>query len=300
MLTGRGKAKDEEIRRKPGDIGGNQFCVDELENCKVIVNDICDSMTIDRCTNCELILSAVRGSVFIRDCVDSKFQIVCGQFRCRSCTNCDFFIHVRSGPVVESSKNIRIGCSTLFYPELIDQMNQLKLDPLLNCWTDIHDFTPDEGNFKTTFVQAYGDGNTYPWFTKLNKVPDSWSFTRVSDDSKLYANFQMDGTNPYFAAFTSEPSKKNYFLYEVMSKIDFAATYGKFWPTEGVNFYANPTQNDVVSYLTYMVAKDTEVDPIYWAEVTISINTSDKTITLSVPNSLHYNGSNLTLKYTIG
>lgn len=139
--------KDEEIRRKPGDIGGNQFCVDELENCKVIVNDICDSMTIDRCTNCELILSAVRGSVFIRDCVDSKFQIVCGQFRCRSCTNCDFFIHVRSGPVVESSKNIRIGCSTLFYPELIDQMNQLKLDPLLNCWTDIHDFTPDEGNF---------------------------------------------------------------------------------------------------------------------------------------------------------
>ena len=85
-----------------------------------------------------------------------------------------------------------------------------------------------------------------------------------------------------------------------MSKIDFAATYGKFWPTEGVNFYANPTQNDVVSYLTYMVAKDTEVDPIYWAEVTISINTSDKTITLSVPNSLHYNGSNLTLKYTIG
>lgn len=139
--------KNEEIRRNPGDIGGNQFCVDELENCKVIVNDLCDSMTIDRCTNCELILSAVRGSVFIRDCVDSKFQIVCGQFRCRSCTNCDFFIHVRTGPVVESSKDVRIGCSTLYYPDLINQMNQMKLDPLLNCWTDIHDFTPGEGNF---------------------------------------------------------------------------------------------------------------------------------------------------------
>lgn len=141
------KKKDEEIRRNPGDIGGNQFIVDELENCKVIVTDICDSMTIDRCTNCELILSAVRGSVFIRDCVNSKFQIVCGQFRCRTCTNCDFFMHVRTGPVVESSKDIRIGCSTLFYPDLIDQMNQMKLNPLLNCWTDIHDFTPGDGNF---------------------------------------------------------------------------------------------------------------------------------------------------------
>ena len=48
------KKKDEEIRRNPGDIGGNQFIVDELENCKVIVTDICDSMTLDRCTNCEL------------------------------------------------------------------------------------------------------------------------------------------------------------------------------------------------------------------------------------------------------
>lgn len=160
--------------------------------------------------------------------------------------------------------------------------------------------TPDERNFKTTFVQAYGDGTTYPWFTKLNKLPDSWSFTKVSVDSKLYANFQMDGTNPYFAAFTSEASKKNHFLYEVKSKIDFAATYGKFWPTEGVSFYAHPTQNDVVSYLTYMIAKDTSVDPVYWAEVTISINTSTKTITLSVRNSLHYNDSDLTLTYTIG
>lgn len=139
--------KDIEIVRNPGDISGNQFIADELDHCKVIVNDICDSMTIDRCVNCELILSAVRGSVFIRDCVDSKFQIVCGQFRCRSCTNCDFFMHVKTGPIIESSKDVRIGCSTLFYPDLINQMKQLRLDPFTNCWTDIHDFTPEEGNF---------------------------------------------------------------------------------------------------------------------------------------------------------
>jgi protein XRP2 len=142
------KLKDTEIRRNPGDISGNPFQVDELTNCKIIVTDVCDSMTIDRCVNCEFILSAVRGSIFVRDCDNSKFHLVCGQFRCRSCTNCDFFMHVKTGPVIESSKDLAIGCSNLFYPELLDQMNQAGLDPVTNCWTDIHDFTPGAGHFE--------------------------------------------------------------------------------------------------------------------------------------------------------
>lgn len=139
--------KNEEIRRNPEDICGNQFCVDELDNCKVIVNDVCDSMMIDRCVDSELILACVRGSVFIRDCKNCKFQIVSGQFRCRSCVNCDFFLHVKTGPVVESSSNCRLGCSTLYYPELLKQMSICSLDRCVNSWTDCHDFTPKEGNY---------------------------------------------------------------------------------------------------------------------------------------------------------
>jgi protein XRP2 len=142
------RLKDTEIVRRAGDIAGNPFSVDELTNCKVIVMDVCDSMMIDRCINCELILSAVRGSIFVRDCENSKFQMVCGQFRCRSCVNCEFYMHVKTGPVVESSADLSIGCSTLFYPELTEQMNQCGLDPTQNCWTDIHDFTPGPGHFE--------------------------------------------------------------------------------------------------------------------------------------------------------
>jgi protein XRP2 len=138
---------DAEIRRQAGDIGGNQFAVDELTNCKVIVTDVCDSMMIDRCVNCELILSAVRGSIFVRDCHKSRFQMVCGQFRCRGCIDCEFFMHSKTGPVVESSRNLKIGCSTLFYPELEEQMKEVGLDPACNCWSDVHDFTPAEGSF---------------------------------------------------------------------------------------------------------------------------------------------------------
>ena len=139
--------KDETIIRTPGQINGNQFLTDKLENCKVIVTDFCDSMTIDRCTNCEFVLACVRGSIFARNCTDCKFAMVCGQFRCRDCNNCDFFMHVKTGPVIESSNNLRIGCALVAYPEMAEHMKKARLDPAVNIWNDIHDFTVAEGNF---------------------------------------------------------------------------------------------------------------------------------------------------------
>ncbi|KAK8894463.1 Protein Xrp2 [Tritrichomonas musculus] len=139
--------KDETIIRTPGQINGNQFAADKLENCKVIVHDFCDSMMIDRCVNCEFVLSAVRGSIFARNCKNCKFAMVCGQFRCRECEECDFFMQVKTGPVVESSQNLRIGCALVSYNELAEQMKKARLDPATNIWNDVHDFTPGEGHF---------------------------------------------------------------------------------------------------------------------------------------------------------
>lgn len=175
--------KDETIQRNPDDLGGNQFCVDELERCKVIVTDVCDSMTIDRCVDCELILSAVKGSIFIRDCSNCKFQMVCGQFRCRNCTNCDFFMHVKTGPIIESSNDVRVGCSTLYYPELLKQMKEAELDPLTNIWSDIHDFTPGVGNFsyvsgKQLEMEIMNkDGHVLPFTHKPDKEDSIFSVT---------------------------------------------------------------------------------------------------------------------------
>lgn len=139
--------KDETIIRTPGQINGNQFVANKLENCKVIVHDFCDSMMIDQCTNCQFVLSAVRGSIFARNCKQCKFAMVCGQFRCRECEECDFFMQVKTGPVVESSQNLRIGCALVSYPELAEQMKKARLDPAINIWNDVHDFTPGEGHF---------------------------------------------------------------------------------------------------------------------------------------------------------
>ena len=154
--------QNETIERVHGQINGNQFTCDRLDNCKVYVHDFCDSMTIDNCNDSVFILSAVRGSIFIRNCNNCKFVMVCGQFRCRDCIDCDFFMQVKTGPVVESSTNSRIGCATISYPELLEDMAAAKLIPTRNEWTDVHDFTPSQGNYYLTDERLVieGIGNT--------------------------------------------------------------------------------------------------------------------------------------------
>ena len=138
----------ETIQRGPGDLNGNQFNCNKLTNCKVIVTDLVDSMMVDNCEDCEFVLAAIRGSIFVRTCKNCKFVMVCGQFRCVDCFSCDFFMHAKTGPVVESSRNVRIGCASLAYNELGRHMEVAMIDRFSNLWCDVHDFTPGAGNFE--------------------------------------------------------------------------------------------------------------------------------------------------------
>ena len=139
--------KNETITRNKGDIGGNQFQADQLENCTIIIKDSVDSMTIDRCYDCQFAMSAIHGSIFVRDCQNCKFTVNCGQFRCRNCTNCEFFMHSRTGPVVEASSNIIIGCGTFSYDGVLDDLKSAQIDECSSLFYDVHDFTPGQGNF---------------------------------------------------------------------------------------------------------------------------------------------------------
>ena len=139
---------NETITRSNGDLSGNPFNANNLTNCRVIIEDFCDSINIDKCEECIFILSAIRGSIFVRSCKKSKFMVVCGQFRCFDCSDCDFLLHSKTGPAIESSKKIRIGCGKIGYEKLLENMNAAHLDPLINKWSDVHDFTPAKGNFE--------------------------------------------------------------------------------------------------------------------------------------------------------
>ncbi len=161
---------------------------------------------------------------------------------------------------------------------------------------------PDTGNFKTTFTQYYSDIESFPFFEKLNTITDSWYFKKTTKDNKLYAQIVMNQSNPYYASLSDSLDTSNtklFFEYTLLNKIDFKSTYETLIPEGGLEFYTDPSDADIISFFEYKISQQTDLSPIFWQEVTIAIDKTNKKITLSVPNSLHYQGDPLEIAYRL-
>ena len=105
--------------------------------------------------------------------------MVCGQFRCKDCHDCSFFMFVKTGPVIEASTNIKIGCAEIAYDGLYEHMERAKLPIVRNIWNDVHDFTKVDG--EQHFVYSSGEHLKIP-----DLLPESESmlpFTYQKDSS---------------------------------------------------------------------------------------------------------------------
>lgn len=139
MLTG---LKDATVGRLPGKLNGQQFVIQECENCNIFVFDHSATITIDDCVNCRIVLGPVKGSVFFRDCKDIKCVVACQQFRTRDCKKMDVFLCCATQPIIESSTGMKFACFQYYYPELAFHFKDAGLSIFNNNWSNIHDFTP--------------------------------------------------------------------------------------------------------------------------------------------------------------
>ncbi|XP_029458923.1 protein XRP2 isoform X2 [Rhinatrema bivittatum] len=137
--------KDQTVGRLPEKVAGQQFVIQECENCNIYIFDHSATITIDDCTNCRIFLGPVKGSVFFRDCKDCKCVVACQQFRTRDCRRLEVFLCCATQPIIESSTGIKFGCFQYYYPELAFQFKDAGLSIFNNTWSNIHDFTPVEG-----------------------------------------------------------------------------------------------------------------------------------------------------------
>uniref|UniRef100_A0A8C9FP23 Protein XRP2 n=1 Tax=Pavo cristatus TaxID=9049 RepID=A0A8C9FP23_PAVCR len=137
--------KDETVGRLPGKVAGQQFVIQDCENCSIYVFDHSATITIDDCVNCRIFLGPIKGSVFFRDCKDCKCVVACQQFRSRDCRKLEVFLCCATQPIIESSTGMKFGCFQYYYPELALQFKDAGLSIFNNTWSNIHDFTPVSG-----------------------------------------------------------------------------------------------------------------------------------------------------------
>jgi len=133
--------KGQTIYRLPGSIHGEQFIMENCQDCTVYVFDHTGQVQIDDCINCRILIGPVRGSLFIRDSTNCVLVTVCQQFRTRDCRDLHVYLSCPSQPIIESSHNIHFGCLTLNYEQLAEQYHAAGINPWNNNWSHIHDFT---------------------------------------------------------------------------------------------------------------------------------------------------------------
>ncbi|GMI44319.1 hypothetical protein TrCOL_g11365 [Triparma columacea] len=140
MLSG---SKDVTLVKE--DMKGQQFLMEESSSCSVYLLDLVASLTVDYCTSCTLVTGPIESSAFIRNCKDCTFVIAAGQFRTRECIDCRFFLYSSTEPIIETSRNLTIGCYEYHYFNMAKHFEKSKLSVWNNKWSEVYDFTPSAG-----------------------------------------------------------------------------------------------------------------------------------------------------------
>lgn len=138
--------------RKPGTINGQQFIIENCNNCNIYIYDHSAMVTIDKCENCVVFLAPVRGSVFIRNCKNIKCAVACQQFRTRDCQKIETFLYCQTQPIIELSSGMKFSCFQYYYPDLEEQFKLAGLSVYNNIWSTIHDFSPVDGSENWTLL----------------------------------------------------------------------------------------------------------------------------------------------------
>nr|XP_046148105.1 protein XRP2 isoform X1 [Oncorhynchus gorbuscha] len=225
MLTG---LKDATVGRLPGKLNGQQFVIQDCDNCKIFVLDHSATITIDDCTNCCIVMGPVKGSVFFRDCKDIKCVVACQQFRTRDCKKMEVFLCCATQPIIEASTGMKFGCFQYYYPELAFHFKDAGLSIFNNNWSNVHDFTPvsgetnwsllpedtvvldhvpapdPESEFKSVRISAEASRSIVP-MTKGGR-------RKESDESGLFVFFSGDYTTANARKLIDEASGKGFVL----------------------------------------------------------------------------------------
>ncbi|EKF31278.1 hypothetical protein MOQ_004889 [Trypanosoma cruzi marinkellei] len=127
-----------------GQVSGQQVQLEYLNNCTVYILDPLDSITVDDCENGELIIAACEGSVFLRNCKKMTVYVACKQLRTRDCEYIALHLFASTDPVIESSHHMTFKPFNLRLPELKSCFKSACLDPKVNRFVHVYDFTEDD------------------------------------------------------------------------------------------------------------------------------------------------------------
>ena len=82
--------KNRALDRLPGEIGGQEFQMSDLEGCTVRILDVADRIICTSLTNCNIFIAPCMETVVLRKCTDCTFTVACKDLRLTDCDGAQY------------------------------------------------------------------------------------------------------------------------------------------------------------------------------------------------------------------
>ncbi|PIN26773.1 Beta-tubulin folding cofactor C [Handroanthus impetiginosus] len=121
--------------------GGNgEFTLSDLRDCEVRLKGRLRALFMDKLTNCKVYVGAVMGSVLIEGVEGCVFVLASHQIRIHNAKDCDFYLRVRSRPIIEDSTGVRFAPYCLSYEGIEEDLKEANLGEETGNWENVDDF----------------------------------------------------------------------------------------------------------------------------------------------------------------
>ncbi|KMT10154.1 hypothetical protein BVRB_5g119150 [Beta vulgaris subsp. vulgaris] len=117
-----------------------EFSLSDLDSCEVRLVGRSRAIFIHRLKNCKVYAGPSLGSVLIDDVEGCVFMLASHQIRIHNARRCDFYLRVRSHPIIEDSSEVRFAPYCLQYDGIEEDLRESRLDEETGSWANVDDF----------------------------------------------------------------------------------------------------------------------------------------------------------------
>ncbi|KAJ9177592.1 hypothetical protein P3X46_012796 [Hevea brasiliensis] len=117
-----------------------EFGLSDLDSCEVRLIGCVNAFFINRLRNCRVYTGPVMGSILIEEVENCVFVLASHQIRIHYAKGSDFYLRVRSRPIIEDCEGVRFAPYCLSYEGIEDDMRKAGLAEDTGNWSNVDDF----------------------------------------------------------------------------------------------------------------------------------------------------------------
>ncbi|XP_058096822.1 tubulin-folding cofactor C [Magnolia sinica] len=116
------------------------FTLSDLESCEIRLKGRLRALFIHRLRNCRVYVGPVSGSIHIEEVEGCLFMLASHQIRIHHAKATDFYLRVRSRPIIEDSSGVGFAPYGLVYEGIEKEMRDSGLGDETGNWANVDDF----------------------------------------------------------------------------------------------------------------------------------------------------------------